>query len=161
MDTESDTFTADMPQKMQLGDYVVDYTFSMASNNSSSDFVQVMMNNYSVLIRPKSLSMHLWCVILCPKTPIIISGLWRFDNWWELQRQHDLYSTTTSRVDNINNLLHRIHISVLRRPRRQSVCDFGGVSSSKNENAHKSLYRKPGDRRCSSHCFLCTCDANE
>ena len=42
MDTESDTFTVKMPQKMQLDDYAIDYPFSMASNNSSSDFVQVM-----------------------------------------------------------------------------------------------------------------------
>lgn len=44
MDIESDTFTVKMPQKMQLDDYAIDYPFTVASNNSSSDFVQVMMN---------------------------------------------------------------------------------------------------------------------
>lgn len=42
MDNESDTFSVALPQKiLQLidGD---DYPFSMATNNSSSDFAQVM-----------------------------------------------------------------------------------------------------------------------
>jgi hypothetical protein len=46
MDIASDTFTVKMPQKMQLDDYAIDYPFTVASNNSSSDFVQVMMNYF-------------------------------------------------------------------------------------------------------------------
>lgn len=46
MDIDSDTFSVQMPQKMHLDDYAIDYPFSMASNNSSTDFVQVMMNYF-------------------------------------------------------------------------------------------------------------------
>lgn len=49
MDNESDTFSVGMPQKilqkipLDADDYAIDYqAFSMASNNSSTDFVQVM-----------------------------------------------------------------------------------------------------------------------
>lgn len=48
MDNESDTFAVRMPQKilqnipLNVDDYALDYPFSMASNNSSTDFAQVM-----------------------------------------------------------------------------------------------------------------------
>jgi hypothetical protein len=60
MDIESDTFTVGMPQKMQLDDYAIDYPFSMSSNNSSSDFVQVMMNYFLLSFSSlNALAMHL------------------------------------------------------------------------------------------------------
>lgn len=50
MDIGSDTFGMEMPQKilqklsLDAVDYAIDYPFpSMASNNSSTDFAQVMM----------------------------------------------------------------------------------------------------------------------
>lgn len=49
MDNESDTFFVEMPQKIlqkipdDADDNAIDYqTFAMASNNSSSDYAQVM-----------------------------------------------------------------------------------------------------------------------
>lgn len=48
MDIASDTFAEEMSQKMQLDNYAIEYPFSLSSNNSSTDFVQVMMNYFLI-----------------------------------------------------------------------------------------------------------------
>lgn len=56
MDNESDIFSVDMPQKimqkipLDAGDYAIDYPFSMAANNTSSDFVQVTIKKFKIYV---------------------------------------------------------------------------------------------------------------
>jgi hypothetical protein len=43
MDNESDTLEMPARTRLGIGNFAIDYAFSLASNNSSTDFVQVRM----------------------------------------------------------------------------------------------------------------------